>query len=67
MHSETHTHDKVSKETNKPTEETPRILTFSELQELITQGKTDQIPNNKIIPDAIHVIILLLIPVPELR
>ncbi|KAH9988111.1 hypothetical protein BJV74DRAFT_773674 [Russula compacta] len=35
--------------------ETPRTLTFAELQTLIEQGKTDEIPNNKHIPDAINV------------
>ncbi|KAI0301268.1 hypothetical protein BC826DRAFT_1101896 [Russula brevipes] len=34
--------------------ETPRTLTFVELQTLIEQGKTDEIPNNKHIPDAIN-------------
>ncbi|KAI0037044.1 hypothetical protein K488DRAFT_81539 [Vararia minispora EC-137] len=32
----------------------PRALSFAELQELITQGKTDQIPNNKHIPDVLN-------------
>ncbi|TFK25412.1 hypothetical protein FA15DRAFT_590471 [Coprinopsis marcescibilis] len=32
-------------------EEEPRVLTFAELKELIESGKTDQIPNNKIIPE----------------
>jgi hypothetical protein len=36
--------------------ETPRTLTFVELQTLIEQGKTDEIPNNKHIPDAINVL-----------
>jgi hypothetical protein len=36
--------------------ETPRTLTFSELQMLIEQGKTDEIPNNKYIPDVINVV-----------
>jgi hypothetical protein len=34
----------------------PPILTFAELQTLIEQGKTDEIPNNKHIPDAINVV-----------
>ncbi|KAI0299411.1 hypothetical protein B0F90DRAFT_1631463 [Multifurca ochricompacta] len=34
--------------------ETPRSLTFGELQTLIEQGKTDEIPNNKLIPDALN-------------
>ncbi|KAI0826085.1 hypothetical protein BC629DRAFT_1586932 [Irpex lacteus] len=28
----------------------PRTLSFAELKELIEQGKTDQIPNNRVIP-----------------
>ena len=32
-----------------------RTLTFTELQALIEQGKTDEIPNNKHIPDALNV------------
>ncbi|KAI0267404.1 hypothetical protein BC834DRAFT_76507 [Gloeopeniophorella convolvens] len=36
-------------------QEVPRTLTFAELQALIDQGKTDQIPNNKHIPDALNV------------
>jgi len=31
-----------------------RTLTFAELKELIEQGKTDQIPNNGPIPEAIN-------------
>ncbi|TFY70488.1 hypothetical protein EVG20_g2511 [Dentipellis fragilis] len=37
------------------TEEEPQHLTFSQLKELIEQGKTDEIPNNKKIPDALNV------------
>jgi hypothetical protein len=37
-----------------------RILTFAELKELIESGKTDQIPNNKVISEALNVRILLL-------
>ncbi|KAI0340345.1 hypothetical protein BDW22DRAFT_1334412 [Trametopsis cervina] len=29
----------------------PRALSLAELKELIEQGKTDQIPNNRVIPD----------------
>ncbi|GJE98720.1 hypothetical protein PsYK624_149550 [Phanerochaete sordida] len=29
----------------------PRALSFAELKELIEQGKTDQIPNNRLIPN----------------
>ncbi|CCM05417.1 uncharacterized protein FIBRA_07634 [Fibroporia radiculosa] len=32
----------------------PRILTFAELKALIEQGKTDQIPNNRIIPSELN-------------
>lgn len=32
-----------------------RTLTFAELQELIETGKVDQIPNNKLIPEAFNV------------
>jgi hypothetical protein len=35
--------------------ETPRTLTFAELQTAIEQGKTDDIPNNKDIPDVLNV------------
>jgi len=31
-----------------------RTLTFAELKELIEQGKTDQIPNNRQIPEVIN-------------
>ncbi|KIM71172.1 hypothetical protein PILCRDRAFT_83051 [Piloderma croceum F 1598] len=31
-----------------------RTLTFAELKDLIEEGKTDQIPNNKYIPEAIN-------------
>lgn len=33
----------------------PRTLTFAELKDLIEKGKTDQIPNNRHIPEAINV------------
>lgn len=36
-------------------EEEPRVLTFTELKELIETGRLDQIPNNKVIPDALNV------------
>ncbi len=38
------------------TAQDPPTLTFAELQTLIEQGKTDEIPNNKHIPDAINVV-----------
>ncbi|PCH37547.1 hypothetical protein WOLCODRAFT_128568 [Wolfiporia cocos MD-104 SS10] len=34
--------------------EEPRTLTFAELKVLIEQGKTDQIPNNRIIPNELN-------------
>ena len=33
----------------------PRALSFAEIKELIEQGKTDQIPNNRVIPDELSV------------
>jgi hypothetical protein len=42
--------------------EAPKALTFAELQTLIEQGKTDEIPNNKHIPDAINVVFILRYP-----
>jgi hypothetical protein len=33
----------------------PRVLTFAELKDFIEQGKTDQIPNNRIIPNVLNV------------
>ncbi|KZV75659.1 hypothetical protein PENSPDRAFT_646953 [Peniophora sp. CONT] len=38
---------------SEPATEETRVLSFAELQELITLGKTDQIPNNKQIPDVL--------------
>lgn len=38
-----------------PVSEETRVLTFAELQQLIETGKVDQIPNNKVIPEAINV------------
>lgn len=32
-----------------------RVLTFAELKSLIEQGKTDDIPNNKLIPNVLNV------------
>ncbi|KAH9968089.1 hypothetical protein BC827DRAFT_469159 [Russula dissimulans] len=37
-----------------PGVETPKTLTFAELQALVEQGRTDDIPNNRHIPDAIN-------------
>jgi hypothetical protein len=34
---------------------TPRTLTFAEIQTLIEQGRTDEIPNNKRILDTLNV------------
>ena len=36
-------------------QEETRVLTFAELQELIESGKEDQIPNNKVIAEALNV------------
>lgn len=36
-----------------------RVLTFAELKSLIEQGRTDNIPNNKIIPDTLNVSLFL--------
>jgi hypothetical protein len=41
--------------------ETPKTLTFAELQALVEQGKTDEIPNNKHIPDAINVVFIFIV------
>lgn len=35
--------------------EESRVLSFAELKELIEQGKTDQIPNNRVIPNELSV------------
>lgn len=42
-------------EKSAPLDDESRVLTFAELQELIETGKVDQIPNNKIIPEALNV------------
>jgi hypothetical protein len=36
-------------------ESEPRVLTFKELQDLIMQGKVEEIPNNKKIPEDLNV------------
>jgi hypothetical protein len=41
--------------------ETPKNLTFSELQTLIEQGETDEIPSNKPIADALNVGLVLIL------
>ena len=41
--------------TAQPEVAAARALTFAELQALVEQGKTDDIPNNKHIPDALNV------------
>ncbi|KAF8480018.1 hypothetical protein DFH94DRAFT_457336 [Russula ochroleuca] len=41
-------------EVSPSTPESPRTLTFAELQSLVEQGKTDEIPNNKHIPNIIN-------------
>lgn len=52
--------------TNSPAEE-PQVLSFAELKELIEQGKTDQIPNNRVIPNdlSVHTPYALLVAVTE--
>lgn len=45
-------------------EEELRTLTFSELKALIEQGKTDGIPNNRVIPDILSVRNCKLLAVP---
>ncbi|TFK85633.1 hypothetical protein K466DRAFT_494363 [Polyporus arcularius HHB13444] len=35
------------------TEEEPQTLTFAQLKTLIEQGRTDEIPNNKVIPNVL--------------
>ena len=35
--------------------EEPQTLTFAQLKALIEQGRTDEIPNNKVIPDILSV------------
>ena len=37
------------------TQDEPRILTFAQLKALIEQGRTDEIPNNKVIPNVLSV------------
>jgi len=46
--------DVSSLQTDVREEDAPRTLTFNELKELIEQGKTDNIPNNKLIPDILN-------------
>jgi len=36
------------------TSDEPRVLTFMEIKDLIEQDRTDQIPNNKHIPDTVN-------------
>ena len=45
-------------EVSRSIPEVPRTLTFAELQSLIEQGKIDEIPNNKHIPDTINVVLV---------
>ena len=37
------------------TQDEPRTLTFAQLKALIEQGRTDEIPNNKVIPNVLSV------------
>lgn len=53
--SSTQTLPEISSVLTSPQESEPRTLTFAELKELIESGKTDQIPNNRQIPDDLHV------------
>jgi len=41
--------------TPAPAADESRTLTFAELKDLIEEGKTDQIPNNRYISEAINV------------
>ena len=50
-----HRHSVSEATTAQPEEVAARALTFAELQTLIEQGKTDEIPNNRHIPDALNV------------
>jgi hypothetical protein len=47
-----------NQEVSQSIPEAPRTLTFAELQSLIEQGKMDEIPNNKHIPDTINVVLI---------
>lgn len=49
-------HSNLDADTAQDQPAVPKTLTFAELQTLIEQGKTDEIPNNKHIPDAINVV-----------
>ena len=42
-------------EQQQPAGEEAHILTFAELKALIEQGKTDGIPNNRLIPNILNV------------
>ncbi|KAJ3563170.1 hypothetical protein NP233_g9111 [Leucocoprinus birnbaumii] len=46
--------DPIPSSDGTQTEEEPRVLTFSELKELIETGRLDQIPNNKVIPSGLN-------------
>lgn len=46
--------NRLTGQRNQEAEEV-RTLTFTELRSLIEQGKTDGIPNNKLIPDVLNV------------
>jgi len=53
-HACVHANQEVASGQPDPGVETPRTLTFAELQALVEQGRTDDIPNNRQIPDAIN-------------
>lgn len=53
---ETQSQASVNTQTEAPhASSEPRALSFAEIKELIEQGKTDQIPNNRVIPDELSV------------
>lgn len=49
------TPEAASQEESPSVPEAARTLSFAELQSLIEQGKMEEIPNNKHIPDTINV------------
>lgn len=48
-------HDTAAPPTSNSGGDEPHTLTFAQLQALIEQGKTDEIPNNKVIPNILSV------------
>ena len=45
----------IAAQDHSATTQEPPTLTFAQLKELIEQGRTDEIPNNKKIPDILSV------------